>query len=86
MRGKKINSHKEHGKLGNPNPIQTQEFLNYQQKPVGGEFDEPFSKKTWGFKLPESFSEKLEAMEREDRIVLIRNAVMDAIAKKDSLN
>ena len=65
-------------KRGNPNPIRTREFYDNQFKRVAP-CDEKLGKKPFGVRLPEDVSEKLDSMNRADRIKIMRDAVTLAV-------
>lgn len=78
MAGIKKESHKPHGKMGNPNPPQTPEFKARQQKPLG-DYNEPFGKTVFSFKCPESIEAALLNVPKTERTEFIRKAVIRAL-------
>ncbi|MEL7039363.1 MAG: hypothetical protein AAFO04_27675 [Cyanobacteria bacterium J06592_8] len=82
MPGKKVESHKPHGKLGNPNPIQPPEFLAAQRQAFG-DYDEPMGKKVFGTRYPQSVEKQLLEIPQAERVELIRKAVIQALAERN---
>jgi hypothetical protein len=82
-RGMKLESHKPHGKLGNPNPPQTEEFRAKAFKPIGdipGAF--PLGKKVFGLRLPVDCEAYLSQWEDESRVEWLRSLLVTAIREK----
>ena len=63
---------------GNPNPVQTAEFKQYRLQPIGT--NEKMGTKVYGTRVPMAVQEKLEAMPQKDRVILIRQAIIDAVS------
>jgi hypothetical protein len=44
-----------------------------------GNFNEPIGKKSFAFKLPESYEKKLKALSQKDRVLLVRESIINAL-------
>lgn len=68
--------------MANKNPVQTPEFKANIRKPYDG-LDQRIGSKVFGLKLPIEYQEKLLSYTKEDRVSLMRSAVMEAIDKHE---
>ena len=85
-RGVKTHSHKAHGKLGNPSPIQTEEYRSKLPKQIGtfpGTL--PLGRKSFAFKLPvdcEAFLSQWDERDKAGRMTWTRSLLVTAIREK----
>jgi hypothetical protein len=70
---------------GNPNPKQTQEFLNKQFKPVSQLPDEPLAKKPLAVKVGQSVYDLVMSMPQKERIEFLRAAIAEKIERDPQL-
>lgn len=68
--------------MANKNPVLTKEFFENQRKAIGTE--EKIGSKVFGVKLPLQYEDKLKSLPREDRVILMRSALMSAIDSLDN--
>jgi hypothetical protein len=63
--------------MGNKAPVQTQQFKEYSIKPIG--INEKLGNKVYGVRLPIAIQEKLDKMTQEERVILMRTAIIKAV-------
>lgn len=63
--------------MANKSPVITPEFERHKIKPIGT--NEKMGNKVYGTRVPLAVQEKLEAMPQKDRVILIRQAIINAV-------
>lgn len=86
-RGIKTRSHTEHGAMGNPHPVQSEEFVRNRSQ-LGiywGELDS----KVFGVKVPSDVREFLDKMDKKERAAAMRSLIViwarEILETKESL-
>lgn len=70
-----------HGKKGNPNPVQTDEFKKKRFQPYGT-VDQPLSNRVLGVRLPLDVDAILFAMPPKERVAWVRKIITDAVRQE----
>jgi hypothetical protein len=85
-KNKKRRSLKGHGKMGNPTPIQTEEFKEHIRKPLGKlPGDIPLGSKVWGLKLPQDVEDYLnewDSQNKAERISWMRSLIVNEVRER----
>lgn len=68
--------------MANPNPKQTQAFIDQQNKGfIEDWIDEPLAKQVTGLKLPQSIHDALHALAPEERVKYLRRIISESVKR-----